>query len=51
MLVYELVLRCISVNLQTLLVYQLIYQLDLRCISGNLEMYVGLSSSLKIYQR
>ena len=46
LLVFQLVLRNISVNVETLLVFQLV----LRCISGNLEMSIGLSISFMIYK-
>ena len=46
LLVFQLVLRNISVNVETLMVFQLV----LRCISGNLEMSIGLSISFMIYK-
>ena len=65
LLVYQLVLRYISVNLETVIglsicfmIYKelivrrlLVYQLVLRYISVNFETFIGLSISFMIYKR
>ena len=48
LLVFQLVLKYISVNLET----SIGLSISLKCISVNIEMTIGLSNSfVKIYQR